>query len=56
MSLVSKRELLPGEEITVSYNYRVEWAPVWYQQVSKHGILLEQITILTTTGRLGSAT
>ena len=31
MSIVASRDLVPGEEIFVSYNYALEKAPEWYQ-------------------------
>ena len=34
MSIVASRDLVPGEEIFVSYNYALEKAPEWYQVMS----------------------
>ena len=31
MSVVAARDILPGEEILVSYNYDVSKSPGWYQ-------------------------
>jgi len=31
MSVITKRDIQPGEELFVSYNYQLETAPEWYQ-------------------------
>lgn len=31
MSIIALRDLHPGEEILVCYNYKLEKAPQWYQ-------------------------
>ena len=31
MSVVAIKDILPGEEIRVSYNYEIPKAPQWYQ-------------------------
>ena len=40
MSIVASRDLVPGEEIFVSYNYALEKAPEWYQVSMLISILL----------------
>ena len=36
MSIVAVRNIMPGEEILVNYNYDVKMAPDWYQSLWKH--------------------
>ena len=36
MSIVAVRNIMPGEEILVNYNYDVKMAPDWYQTLWKH--------------------
>ena len=36
MSIVANRDLEPGEEVFVSYNYDIQKAPEWYQVLSWH--------------------
>ena len=31
MSIVAEREILAGEELFVNYNYKLVYAPDWYQ-------------------------
>ena len=34
VTLIAKRQILPGEEVTVNYNYHTSIAPAWYKEVS----------------------
>ena len=36
--LVSKRDILKGEELTVNYNYPFASAPLWYKRILKQYI------------------
>ena len=36
--LVSKRDILKGEELTVNYNYPFASAPLWYKRILKQHI------------------
>ena len=38
VSLVAVRNIMPGGEILVNYNYNVKMAPHWYQSLWKHYI------------------
>ena len=33
VTLIAKRQILPGEEVTVNYNYHQAIAPAWYKEV-----------------------
>ena len=35
MGLQAKRDIQEGQEITVDYNYNVEFAPQWYQKLAR---------------------
>ena len=35
MGLQAKRRIEVGQEITVDYNYNVEFAPQWYQKLAR---------------------
>ena len=36
VTLIANRQILPGEEITVNYNYHTSIAPAWYKEVGLH--------------------
>jgi hypothetical protein len=33
--IVAKKPISKGEELYVSYNYRIKWAPEWYKEAFK---------------------
>jgi hypothetical protein len=33
--IVAKKPITKGEELYVSYNYRIKWAPEWYKEAFK---------------------
>ena len=33
--IVAKKPITKGEELYVSYNYRIKWAPDWYKEAFK---------------------
>ena len=33
VTLIAKEQILPGEEVTVNYNYHQTVAPAWYKEV-----------------------
>ena len=33
VTLIAKEQILPGEEVTVNYNYHQSIAPAWYKEV-----------------------
>jgi hypothetical protein len=33
--IVAKKPISKGEELYVSYNYRIKWAPDWYKEAFK---------------------
>ena len=62
MSVVAKRDILPGEEIFVSYNYSLAQAPAWYKEQwfrhireldwSDHKIYSSVLKLFRQTGQL----
>ena len=34
VTLIAKRQIVPGEEVTVNYNYKEAIAPAWYKEVN----------------------